>query len=649
MAEALDVGVSIYIIDRISRDLVAISRQFTSGDQAVRRMEASIRKLESAHALLGNRLNTTQLVQARNLALLKQRLTLMDSGLAKEQLQARIANLTATQALTNAETQNRLLQMRNDLTERNIALTEAQARAQREAMIGGAQRNIMGGAMMFGIGAGGLYGIGRLATAGFDIERAQAMLRIAGGMTARQTQQISDRALALSQQLGVVNWADAIQIVTKLYQTLPAAAVPGVMGPIATAADLIKLLGKGELGASAAGLGQMANVLGATTAGGALQVGTAAMNILRQAPIDMAQLADFATYVARVTPGANVGARTQQFYDWAMLSARLGGMQGGVSGRNIADLLLMMTTTANPRAVALQGILQRYGLARDPQGRTMENITQTIRRAEQSQRGPINLIDLMAGSRELVALFHQVAQTGQDTFDRIDASSKNLMSTTEAWQIVMSTTASQVDQLHTSFSNLGKVIGTDLDPHLAPTVSYFNDMVNSLTNLAKAHPEIITNQLSVLATVFGSLAAVGAIRGLIGLGTLVTGLSAGPFIAGVLAFTALVELLANLPNNNAIANLPKMPANAVPYQPQSWWQRFLGTPGGMPMYQVPMSSAAGGQVVHWSGDVYVNAPGMKGTTAEMGKAIAQQLRRALTAAPAGLGITESPLLHGGKP
>jgi hypothetical protein len=651
MAEELfSVGVSLYIIDRISRDLMMITRQFGAGDAAVRRMQMSINALQNQHTLLGRRLTTNQQIEARNLELMAERAELARRSAKTEaqllnvrQMDARIDATMARQAIRDAEVQNRLAQQRIEIAERNIALTQAQARANREATMASGQRMLVGGAVGAGIGIAGLYGLGRLLGAGFPIEQKEFEMRLAGRLTPMQTQAMSQRALQVSQALGVISYADELTILQNLLATQRNPQIAGqLLLPISQAADVIaQLPGKGSAIDASVALAQLSNLFGAHTAAQGTQVGTMALNLLRQtgSNISIAQIMEAASYMGGVIPGKTMADKLRNFSAIATLSARVGGLQSGVSARNLAHFEALMTQTMPGRQIAAVSLLEQYGLAKEPQQRTLSNQLMAIRRLAAAHPGMtgIPLVAQYGGGEQIVRLMALLSQVDPATIEAINRAEQNQITIQEAWRESMELTVNQWTRVKTNFDSLAATIGKADDANLAPFFKSIGDMVQSMGDWAGRNPADVVEISKAFAAIAGSFAIIGtgvAIAGLVSLATVITGIAAAPFLAGVAALAGLIELIEHW---GQIKQTIQHDYQAVKKYPHNLMEglRTLGAP-------LSAIGPTGGGIYIDQATIHVH--GVQ-KPHEVAHAIANGLRTAITRTGQGSGVYESPLFH----
>ncbi|MGH8319950.1 MAG: hypothetical protein ACREUL_18595 [Steroidobacteraceae bacterium] len=624
-------------------------------------MEQSLTMLTAQHELLGRKMATVNTINQDSIALLKDRQTALllmadteQTVSQRAQLAAQIRAAEARSAIQSEETQLRLKRMSNDLTERQIALTQLQASAQRDLALSTAKSFAVGGFVAAGVGAAGLYGLGKLAGAGLPIGVEEARLRISGALSGAQVEALAQRTKAISERLAVVNWREELGIATGLYSTLRPELASRMLGPISTAADLLKLLGRGsDLALSAGQVARTANLLGASTAGGATAVSTAIANVLRQAGpgVDMGQFSDWATYVAGNITGNTVTQRAQQLEQWGLLASRYGGLQGGFSGRNIGHLLQMLNHPANARQLAARGYLETYGLSHEEQGRTAGNILESIRRAESANKGgTVSALDLLMGQSRAVTMLHQINMMSPGSLKAITESWQHNLTLTQMWTLQMSTASAQLEQLNTNLGTLGQTLGHDMDPAVATLASNIDSAVLSIQHwVDSAGPERIKAIVEPAAELFGMLAAGGLIVGVGALARMAALFVSPALLAGAGAIIGMLELIERFSSiassaGKTIAQHPvsstalaiarySSPITAL----NEWFGRELGA------IWLPGKKIE----VHHTHEHTVTVKG-KAITKETAMQLAEGLRRAITAAPnVGTPVAESPHLHGG--
>lgn len=524
-----NVSVLASIRGNVANSLRMMASEFgRTGDRALL-LQRRLKDLEASKLLSVRKAQAASQIDRDALTLLNRRYAKLLATGDLERTQAERARLNAQirareqrSSIRRQEEQIRLQRLSNDLAEKRAAVLRAGAAARGERFMAGMRT--MGG--VGAITAATTFGVFELAKKGLPITQLQSQLRISGGLNSKQVQALSQRALALSQRLGVVDWGTELKMALQLYQTVRPALAARMLGPVSYAADLAKLMNRGGLVSSAGEIARTANILGATTSRQALSVSTDVSNILRSggAGIGMAGLANWMTYTGGVMPGRTVAQRARQMESWALLAGRFGGLTGAFSGENLQHLVRSLTEPT-ARDIAPIEYLERYGLARNAQSRTFANITGALRRAEMANKGGVlNTLDLLVGRSPAVAMFHELSRISPVVLKQIGAAPRHNLSIHSMWLTQMSSASARFDQMGAHLKTLAEVMGVTMDPALKKFSIYVSNLTDSLTKFSTKHPA----GLRLLAKDIGLMMEI-----LIRSGTLL-GKVAGPGLMGAL-------------------------------------------------------------------------------------------------------------------
>jgi len=494
-AADFNVSVRVSLIDQVTRSLAAMAGAFGGTERMALNLKRRLRELSATRALSIQKSQLAQRVDRDALTLLNARysklMTLGDLEATQEERRQLNARIVATEQRAQIRRQVEMIRLQresNDIAEKRALLGRALVAARGERMMAGL--GAVGG--VGAIGAGLTLGTLELAKKGLAITQLQSQLQIAGGLNQKQVQALSQRALALSQKLGVIDFGSELKMALQLYQTLPAKLASQMLGPVSFAADLAQLMNRGSAVTSAGQIARSANILGAVNPGQAFAVSTDIANVLRSggAGITMGELSNFMTFVGGVMPGRTVAQRAAQMESWALLAGRFGGLQGAFSGENIQHLVRQLTQPKSGLEVAAIQQLERFGLARRPDQRTFGNILMALRRGETAQpNAMLRTLDLLLGRSPGVAMAHLIQRLSPQTIQGIANAPLHNLTIQQMWAVQMKSASGQFEQMNSRLKTLSQVIGVQLDPSLKTTSGYISGMAAQLTAFVQQHPQ----------------------------------------------------------------------------------------------------------------------------------------------------------------
>lgn len=296
MARLFNVGVDIYLVDRISRDVMRIGSAFTGAERRVQLLRRALGDLQMRQMLHVQQARVMQRVArdsdaglARHIATMQAALNIRRAEVAESHrleraelsrldplaqaialrkqeaheakdaielqrkqnilsdLQARRTRLNEVSALRNSKLQNAILRDRTRIKERNLELSEAERAARMQRL------------MRFGIGAGVVATAVAVAAVeavrkAMPIQVGQQMAGEAGGFTRAQTRQLPRFALDIATQVKQFSVGDVMSALPRLagilhnYQLLRAVApsmfrMAAVMKVYGATGDVNELVG----------------------------------------------------------------------------------------------------------------------------------------------------------------------------------------------------------------------------------------------------------------------------------------------------------------------------------------------------------------------------------------------------------------------
>ena len=262
MARAFNVAVDIFLVDRISRDVMRIGRSFGSAEQRVRTLQRALNDLQMRQGLhiqqaramqsiardsdagLARRIATMQAALnirraevaeshklerasisrldplAQAIALRKQESKEAEDAIELERKQSAISDLQARRsrmhelsAIRNAKLQNAILRDRTRIKERNLEVSEAERAVRRQRWL------------HFGVGAAV---VGTAIAAAFveavkkamPIQVSQIQAGEAGGLTPKQTKQLYPLALNIATSSKVLSLDEVMSGMPRIAATL---------------------------------------------------------------------------------------------------------------------------------------------------------------------------------------------------------------------------------------------------------------------------------------------------------------------------------------------------------------------------------------------------------------------------------------------
>lgn len=224
------------------------------------------------------------------------------------------------------------------------------AQIEQQAALSSARAGMLRGGLMLGAGAVGLDLAVHGAKAAGQLQLREAVLRAVYGYSRGQTARIRTQAFGLSQTLGNLSAGDVEQLrLSLLGSGLSRRATGAVLPEVARVTDILNAVRGAPLQATAAQMGQIANLLGARSAARFRPIGESLLHAGLIAPGSMSELLTQSNYIA---PLMRRGFNAQSIIRLAVLSQQLGG-RGAMSPENIATFLARLQITKSTRGMAL--------------------------------------------------------------------------------------------------------------------------------------------------------------------------------------------------------------------------------------------------------------------------------------------------------
>ena len=665
MSQYFDVGIGVYLASRITGDLMRIAGGFRNADFAVRRMEQSITMLTAQHELLGRRMLVTNQINQDSIQLMKDRETaLLMAGdteanlVQREQLAARIRAAEARSAIQQEETQLRLKRMSNDLTERQIALTEAQARAQREV----AMTNIRTGAIGLGVGAALAVPPLLMAKAAGHLQMTNRQLESIYGFSPSLIRSTTAQSLQLQQHLGLFTMTSLQQLLGQLMGAgLSRRTALAIRPEVANIADVLALQQHTPIADTARVSAQIANLFGATTPAKFTPI---AENLMRAALITPGGLNTLEGQLSYFAPLVKKGMTSQQMLQFAVMSQYIGAARGALSPQNLSTFLSRFAMAGNPFVGGRQmGYAEMLGIPQFRAAHPGYSLNQMVSFLErdrarmgdrQFEQVSSALFGVSRGYRTLLALTEpKLADRLRELTDRMNG----IGSSAKMQGEILNTLEGQYKLFGTNLDALGIELGAPLVRPLQEVNGLLASMAAGLTNMAAHHQDTV-GVLDQWAVTTGIL--IGGASGLKLLAGAFEMFTGGSLAAALLGLAGPMALLAAAITAATVAWEHRHQIEHW-WDKSSWFNRILGIANpaveGLVQHfeheahERHINRQARGAIldpimpgVHIE-HLHINLPSV-GNAKQFARELHEHVRRAVTAVGAVSSVPESPLLHG---
>jgi hypothetical protein len=526
MARLFNVAVDIYLVDRISRDVMRIGSAFTGAERRVQMLRRALNDLQMQQGLHVQQARVMQRVAkdsdegfARRIATMQAALNIRRAEVAESHrleraelsrldplaqaialrkqeaheakdaielqrkqnvisdLQARRSHANEVAALRNAKLQNAILRDRTRIKERNLEVSEAE-RAARMQMI---RRFAIGGAIA-GVAVAAL-GVEAIKHA-MPIQVSEQLAGEAGGFTRRQTKQLYPFALNIATQDKQFSIDDVMGAMPRLAGILHSYRLLRAVAPsMFRMAAMMKVYGaEGDVNDLVGSIAQTQRALGARTPAQYRAVNQVIGDVYKDLGNQMSP-EQIATTMRAVAPALV----KQPFGKGLQFAKELTLLQGLTGVKGLPELFHQLMVPGQPRTAALLSMLAPHNPRMLQQalqhGLSGQQAMQLLLHAVPGLSFPERIMTHHTTSATLYAL--QKAMSG-GVLKTLKADMATQQSSRVLLAKALQTTTAAVTGLTKAIDNVLAVVGKEF---LKPTQAVLGGVINTLNaSTSKKHP-----------------------------------------------------------------------------------------------------------------------------------------------------------------
>jgi len=526
MAELLRVGVSLYLVDRISSDLrrVAFSMRGSAEDvdlltqrisllQGVMTAKGAWREAQQVQSRYMASIRQERAYLAREIEITKRKGPALGFGARgagqmtyaqymlpgmirrSEEIESEINRLGGNVARAEtayAQTSMKRLEAfekENAIQERLLAAQRQQESQRLQQMAGVSEQNVLMGMGLMAVGRGILSLPLGAERAYMPIGQQLAMAQLVGPMTPAQSGQLFDMAQQIAGAAGIFRATNVIGIGQSMLQAgMPVPEMMANLSRFTRMSEVLSLMNLGQPEEIASEMTKLSRILGVRPGKGMEDITQRIFGVAMHTGTPVPQLL---TQIASVAQAAKVMGFSPAEIVRSVGAAELLGAKGGLRPELMATFLTRMIAGQPKAAAALAKGLHISSKDIHEMGSLQKALeTEYNKNPQRFTAFAMLAFGGTRGVRTALALAQPEFAEALKTIDDMLAKTPEV---NQAFATMINTSSSQLSRLGTNLGQVAETIGRQADPAVQKFLTHLADGAQKLNEFLQAHPGLATN------------------------------------------------------------------------------------------------------------------------------------------------------------